>query len=99
MDSAHLRQHLADLRGRVHFLRTLRPESERYKLWLGDMIELTHITEGVDSARMTALRAVLTSQPRLDSDAPEQAQTEAYLARLGDFDAFLAEWESSLTDT
>lgn len=82
MDAAHLRHHLQDLAGRRYFLRTLKPNGERYKLWLGDFVEFVNVAYGPDSPQMVNLRGVLTGRPRIASDAAEDERVRDYLDRL-----------------
>lgn len=98
MDATHLRGHLADLRGRIPFLRTLRPDSDRYKLWLGDLIEFVNVAYGPDSAALAEARTVLLQAGRLPADAPDTAREQHYLARLAALDAFLAAREGEVRD-
>jgi hypothetical protein len=87
MDFAHRRQHLRDLRGRLHFLRTLTPDSKRYKLWLGDMIEFVHVAYGVESPELAEVRAIVTRYARPPLTESERAIH--YTERLNALDAFL----------
>jgi hypothetical protein len=82
MDAAHLRHHLQDLAGRRYFLRTLKPDGERYKLWLGDLVEFVNVAYGSDSSQMSDLRGVLTARPRLSPDATDDERVREYLDRL-----------------
>jgi hypothetical protein len=82
MDAAHLRHHLQDLAGRRYFLRSLKPDGERYKLWLGDLVEFVNVAYGPDSRQMSGLRGVLTTHPRLPADAVEVERVRDYLDRL-----------------
>ncbi|MGE0543830.1 MAG: hypothetical protein AB7R89_27000 [Dehalococcoidia bacterium] len=96
MDTAHLRHHIQDLAGRRYFLRTLRPDGERYKLWLGDLVEFVNVTYGPDSEEMAALRATLTSRPRLGADATEAERVRDYLDRLDALAALLDRYERTI---
>lgn len=98
MDATHLRGHLTDLRGRIHFLRTLRPDSDRYKLWLGDLIEFINVAYGPDSPALAEARAILLQHGRLPTDAPNVEREQHYLARLVALDAFLAAREGEVRD-
>ena len=82
MDPSHLQQHLQDLAGRQHFLRTLPPDSERYKLWLGDLVEVVNVAYGPDSPEMAAVRDALAGRPRVPAEASESERRMQYLARL-----------------
>jgi hypothetical protein len=82
MDAAHLRHHLQDLAGRRYFLRTLKPDGERYKLWLGDLVEFVNVAYGSDSPQMSDLRGVLTARPRLSPDAADDERVREYLDRI-----------------
>jgi hypothetical protein len=82
MDTRHLRAHLQELIGRRQFLATLKPDSERYKLWLGDVVELVNVAYGGDSAEMAELRGALTGRPRLPATAEAAEREREYLARL-----------------
>ena len=98
MDARHLRHHLDDLRSRQRFLRTLRPDSDRYKLWLGDLVELVNVAYGPESPQMAELRAVLTRHPRLSAEATEEERERVYLARLDDLAALLTSFERDIRD-
>jgi hypothetical protein len=89
MDDAHRRHHLKDLAGRRFFLRTLRPDGERYKLWLGDLVEFVNVAYGPDSPQMTEVQNALRAHPRLPSAAPEDARVRDYLDRLETLGALL----------
>lgn len=80
MDPAHARMHLDELRGRAVWLRALTPESPRYKLWLGDLVEFTRAVFGLDSPEMAAVREVLAARP--PSDADEATRVRDYVQRL-----------------
>lgn len=82
MDSQHLLQHLHDLAERQRFLRTLRPDSDRYKLWLGDVVEFLNVAYGADSPELASLRTVLTGARRLPAEATEAERQRDYLRRL-----------------
>ena len=89
----HRRHHLAELRGRLAWVRSLVPESPRYRLWLGDLIEFVHVAYGQASPQMTALTAVLqTFRPSPDAD--DAARQQAYLERLNAIERLLAQWEA-----
>ena len=98
MDARHLRQHLKDLSGRQHFLRTLRPDSDRYKLWLGDLVEFVNVAYGPDSPEMTELRAVVTGRVRLPAEATDAERERAYLERLDQLAAVLDRYERNVRD-
>lgn len=80
MDPAHARLHLEELRGRAVWLRALTPDTPRYKLWLGDLVEFTRVVFGLDSPEMAAVREVLAA--RLPPDADETARVRDYVRRL-----------------
>ena len=82
MDTKHLRAHLQELIGRRQFLATLKPDSGRYKLWLGDVVELVNVAYGGESEEMRELRAALTGRPRLTATTDEAERERDYLARL-----------------
>ena len=98
MDARHLHQHLKDLSGRQHFLRTLRPDSDRYKLWLGDVVELINVAYGVDSVEMAELRAALTGGSRPPAEAADAERERVYLARLDALAALLGRLEGNVRD-
>jgi hypothetical protein len=93
MDIDHIRHHLQDLSGRRYFLRTLKPDTDRYKLWLGDMVEFVNVAYGAGSGEMSELRAVLTSRPRLPVDATEEERVRDYVERLEALGALLDRFE------
>jgi hypothetical protein len=93
MDALHLRRHLADLRGRIAFLRALLPDNPSYKLWLGDVIELINVQWGVHSTQMLQLRGAIGRAGRQpEAETPEE-RTRAYLSRLDDLDAVLGSFD------
>ena len=96
MDANHQRQHLKDLRGRLHFLRTLVPESDRYKLWLGDLVEFVNVAYGPASDEMARLRAVITAHTRLRTAGTDTDHVMRYLQRLDALDALLEEFERAI---
>ncbi len=98
MDSRHLRQHLKDLGGRQHFLRTLRPDSDRYKLWLGDLVEFVNVAYGAQSPEMAALRSVLTDRARPPADATDAERERDYRERLDGLAALLVDYERAVRD-
>lgn len=87
MDPAHARMHLDELRGRAVWLRALSPDTPRYKLWLGDLVEFTRAVFGLDSPEMAALREVLAARP--PSDADEATRVREYVRRLDRFIALM----------
>jgi hypothetical protein len=95
MDADHLRHHLQDLSGRRYFLRTLKPDTERYKLWLGDLVELVNVAYGPGSLEMSELRAILVERPRVAADAAEEERVRDYLERLEAFGRLLERMEQS----
>ena len=98
MDTRHLRHHLQDLAGRQRFLRALKPGSDRYKLWLGDVVELVNNAYGPDSPQMAELRALLTGRPRLPAEATDAERERDYLERLDAIAALLARFERASGD-
>jgi len=80
MDPAHARLHLEELRGRAVWLRALTPDTPRYKLWLGDLVEFTRVVFGLDSPEMAAVREVLAVP--LPPDADETTRVQDYVRRL-----------------
>lgn len=91
MEAAHRQQHLSDLRDRHRFLRTLTPDSDRYKLWLGDVVEFVNVAYGPESAEMGRLRALLVHRPRIAPDAPHMERERAYLDHVDTLHALLAD--------
>lgn len=98
MDTAHARRHLDELRSTLDWLRTLTPDSPRYKLWLGDMVEYTRVRFGLDSPQMAEVRAILTAAPRFAAIDDEHARTHAYLDLLDRFAAVLRVYGRDLSD-
>jgi hypothetical protein len=98
MDPSHLRQHIDELRGRLPFLRALRPDSDRYKLWLGDVVELVNVAYGLDSPQMARLRATLREHARLPPDATEADRGRLYLDRLDALTALLDEYAYAIRE-
>src|SRR5687768_16529130 len=96
MDPSHLRHHIQELRGRHAFLRALRPESDRYKLWLGDVVELVNVAYGPDSSHMARLRAVLRDHARRPAGATEAERERRYLDRLDALMALLEEFARAI---
>ena len=82
MEPRHLRAHLLELAGRREFLRSLAPDTDRYKLWLGDLFEFVNVAYGPDSEELRELRGALTGRPRLSPDAPEEERAQEYRERL-----------------
>ena len=89
MDASHQLQHLRDLQGRLPFLRTLRPDTDRYKLWLGDLVEFVHVAYNPESAEMTRLRELLVAHGQHAAALPEAERARAYVERLVDLTAYL----------
>lgn len=98
-DAEHLRHHLNDLRSTLRWLRSLRPDGPRYKLWLGDLVEFTRAAFGPDSPQVGKVRSILTDRARLPDTAPEEARARHYLDRLDAFAALLAEFDRTLPRT
>jgi hypothetical protein len=89
MDATHLRRHLQDLSGRRYFLRTLQPDTDRYKLWLGDLVEFVNVAYGPGSPELTDLRDLLTRYRRAAADSSSADRSQEYLERLEALGAFL----------
>lgn len=90
MEQRHLLQHLHELRGRVAFLRSLRPDNASYKLWLGDVVELTITVWGSNSSQIGEISGALRGSKNRDVERnPEQR----YLNRLHRLDAILSGFE------
>jgi hypothetical protein len=98
MDSRHLRHLLQDLIDRRHFVRTLRPDSDRYKLWLGDLVEVVNDAYGPDSAELRELRGLLAGRPRPDRGAAEAARERDYLARVDALGEYLDRLRRAVRD-
>jgi hypothetical protein len=98
MDSQHLRHHLRELAERQPFLRTLRPDSDRYKLWLGDLVEFVNVAYGPDSPELASLRAVLTGRARLPAGATETERQRDYLQRLEALATVVAGYEQAASE-
>ena len=82
MDPRHLRAHLLELAGRREFLRSLAPDTDRYKLWLGDVFEFVNLAYGPDSAELRELRDALIGRARPPADASEEERAGEYRERL-----------------
>ncbi|HEY8490563.1 MAG TPA: hypothetical protein VIO14_06185 [Dehalococcoidia bacterium] len=89
----HQQHHLRELRGRLAWVRGLVPESPRYRLWLGDLIEFVHAVYGQASPQMAALTDALQTF-RAPADAAEPVRRQAYLERLDAIERLLARWEA-----
>ena len=98
MDSNHLRGHINDLRGRLRFLTTLTPDSDRYKLWLGDLVEFVNVAYGPASAEMAALRAALAGRVRPSPEATDAERVRLYLDRVDALAAVLDGYERGIRD-
>jgi len=98
MDAGHLRQHLRELIERGPFVRSLRPDTERYKLWLGDIVELVNVVYGVDSAEMGELRAAIGGRARLSAEATEAERQRDYVERVDALAAVLRGYERNARD-
>ncbi len=98
VDPRQLRGQIEALRKQVPFLLALLPDGPRYKLWLGDVVELAQATWGMGSPRLAQVRAVLTRAGRLGPEETEDERREAYLRRLNDLDTVLAAWERALLE-
>jgi hypothetical protein len=79
-------------------MRTLTPDGPRYRLWLGDFVEFTRDTFGLESEQMARVRDLLTSSPRSDPAAEEMSRVHHYLARLDRFEAIVNSFERALAD-
>jgi hypothetical protein len=99
VDSKHLRGHLADLRGRIEFLRAMQPDSPTYKLWLGDVIELVNVQWGVQSPQMMQLRAAIGRGGRQPEPESADEQVRGYLQRLADLAAVLESFERGAAES
>lgn len=95
MDASHLRHHLHELAERQRFLRTMRPDSDRYKLWLGDLVEFVNAAYGPDSPELASLRAVLTGRARLPAAATDAERQREYLRRLEALAAVIEGYEQA----
>jgi hypothetical protein len=93
VDRYHALQHLRELRGRVTFLRAMRPDSQSYKLWLGDAAELANSVWGIGTAQPLQLADAIRQGPEEQS---EEDMSRRYLRRLSRIDAVLADWERQL---
>jgi hypothetical protein len=102
MDPRHARQHLEELRGAAVWLRSATPDSPRYKLWLGDLVEFVRVVFGLDSPQMAEMRGVIAGH-RLPAGADEDARLHDYLARLDRFinliDGFVRRFPEPITLT
>jgi len=96
IDPGHLRHHLNELRSTLRWLRSLRPDGPRYKLWLGDVVEFTRVAFGADSEEAARVRGVLLERGRLPDDAEEMERVRDYLWRLDAFADVLAQFESRM---
>jgi hypothetical protein len=67
----------------------MRPDSDRYKLWLGDVVETVHVAYGPDSPQMARLRALLREHARLPAGATDTERQRRYLDRLDALAALL----------
>jgi hypothetical protein len=92
VDRHHALQHLYELRARVTFLRAMRPDSQSYKLWIGDIAEFANTVWGTGAAQLQQLASALRQRPDED-DAGEVAR---YLRRLNRVDAVLADFERQI---
>lgn len=99
MEPAHRLHHLRDLTDRQRFVRTLTPDSDRYKLWLGDVVEFLNVGYGADSAEMVRLREALVSRPRVAPDAPHGERERAYLDQVDAITALLGDLIRQATDS
>ena len=87
----HAIEHVRGLRGRVAFLRPLRPNNPNYLLWIGDIAELANTVWGTGAPEPLWLAEALRG------GAERQAtDEERYLARLQAIDAVLAAYEREL---
>lgn len=96
MEAAHVRRHLQELRQRAAFLGALRPENQRYRLWLGDVVELVNAVWGLQSPQMAQIRQALQSGTVDRSRPASGTGTDRYLERLRRIDAILAACEREL---
>jgi hypothetical protein len=93
MRDPHYRRHLEEIHGRIAWVRSLVPDSPRYRLWLGDLVEMVNAAYGVKSPQMESLSAVL-QELRTPPDADDDARQRTFLARLDAIDRLLTEWEA-----
>ena len=94
VDPLHARQHIAELRQTLDWLRPLPPAGPRYKVWLGDLIEVARAVFGPESVELPEPRAVLARHGRLDPSSDPLA----YLALLDDFALMLDGWLARLPE-
>lgn len=91
MDPSHRLHHLRDLTDRQRFVRTLTPDSDRFKLWLGDVVEFLNVGYGPDSTELARLRETLISRPQVAPDASHGERERAYLDRVDAITTLLLE--------
>jgi hypothetical protein len=83
-----------DLRAGVESLRPLRPDGPRYKLWLGDVVELVQTIWGPGSLQLSEVAAAVRGPV-----APDDAAALRYLKRLQRLDRVLEDLERQLSAT
>ncbi len=72
----------------------MRPESQSYKLWIGDAAELANTIWGTGTTQLAQLASALRTQ-RMEHAAGED-EVRRYLDCLNRIDAVLAEYERQL---
>lgn len=98
MNFSHVRHYLNDLQERLPFIRSLAPDSDHYKLWLGDLIEFVNVAYGARSEEMTRLRSFLVAHARPPADASSEERARLYQERLDGIAALLEEYTRSYRD-
>ena len=98
MDYRQARAQLSEFRTSLNWMRTLTPDGPRYRLWLGDFVEFTRETFGLDSEQMARVRDILTAEPRAEPATDETTRVRRYLARLDRFEAVVNGFERALAD-
>ncbi len=93
MNAHPLRQQFDELAQTLAWLRTLAPHGQRYKLWLGDLVEFVNAAFGPHSPQMAEIRAILIEGNRPAADAGATERTGAYIATLDAFARVLAGFE------
>jgi hypothetical protein len=96
VEPTHRRRHLEDLHGRYWFLRALQPDSDRYRVWLGDLTEFVNVAYGADSDEMTRLRSVMIARGRPARDATAEERARAYVERLDALAGLLAALQAEI---
>ena len=99
MEKRHALAHIDELHRTLAWLRSLTPDGQRYKVWLGDLIEFTRAAFGLDSPQMGAIRAAIAGENPLRSEADEETRRLEYLARLDGLGALLSGFAEALPNT